>query len=98
MAAKELKPLVGPTITLGLQDMRPLQTPHNDALVIQLKVVTAIVRRILVGTASSVDVITLECLKKLQYSEKDLEAVVAPIVGFGNNRHMPLEPKDCLSG
>jgi len=36
MATRELKPLVGPTTTFGPKDIRPLQTPHNDALVIQL--------------------------------------------------------------
>ncbi|KAJ8428859.1 hypothetical protein Cgig2_022998 [Carnegiea gigantea] len=49
MAARELKPLIGPTITFGLKDMHPLQTPHNDALI-----ATAIVRRILVDTGSSI--------------------------------------------
>ncbi|KAJ8425531.1 hypothetical protein Cgig2_021336 [Carnegiea gigantea] len=83
MAARELKPLVGPTMTFGLEDMRPSQTPHNDALVIQLKVATAMVRRILIDTKSLVDIITLECLKKLQYSEKDLKIMEAPAVGFG---------------
>ncbi|KAJ8420866.1 LOW QUALITY PROTEIN: hypothetical protein Cgig2_021282 [Carnegiea gigantea] len=80
MSAKELKPVMGPTITFGPEDMRPLQTPHNDALVIQLKVATAIVRRILMDIGSLVDIITLECLKKLY--EKSLEAAEAPIIGL----------------
>ena len=41
MAAKELKPLMELTMTFGSKDIHPLQTPHNDALVIQLKVATA---------------------------------------------------------
>ncbi|KAJ8426528.1 LOW QUALITY PROTEIN: hypothetical protein Cgig2_022535 [Carnegiea gigantea] len=44
MATRELKPLVGLTITFGPEDMRPLQTPHKDALVIQIKIGTAMVR------------------------------------------------------
>ncbi|KAJ8435744.1 hypothetical protein Cgig2_003166 [Carnegiea gigantea] len=48
MATGELKPLVGPTMTFGPENMRPLQTPHNDALVIQLKIATAMVHRVLV--------------------------------------------------
>ncbi|KAJ8422437.1 hypothetical protein Cgig2_014328 [Carnegiea gigantea] len=79
MAAKELKLLMGPTMTFGPKDIRPLQTPYNDALVIQLKVVIAMVRRILVDNGSLVDIITLDYLKKLQYSEKDLEAAEAPL-------------------
>ena len=54
------------------QDMRPLQNPHNDALVIQLKIATVMIRLILVDIGSSTDIITLECINKLQYSEKDL--------------------------
>jgi len=83
MAAKELRPLSGPIMTLGPEDMGPLQAPHNDPLVVQLKIATAMVRRVLVDTGSSVDIITLECFKKLQYSEKDLEATGTPLVGFG---------------
>ncbi|KAJ8438067.1 hypothetical protein Cgig2_025472 [Carnegiea gigantea] len=93
MAARELKLLVGPTMTFGLEDMRPLRTPHNDTLVIQLKIAIAMVCRILVDTKSSVDIITLECLKKLQYSEKDLEPAEAPIVGFGGQPTYPLRTK-----
>jgi len=70
MAMKELRSLRGPTMTFGPEDMRPLQTPHNDPLVVQLKIATTMVRRVLVDTGSSVDIITVECFKKLQYSEK----------------------------
>jgi len=44
MATGELKLLMGLTMTLGPEDMCPLQTPHKDALVIQLKIGTAMVR------------------------------------------------------
>ncbi|KAJ8428914.1 hypothetical protein Cgig2_011656 [Carnegiea gigantea] len=65
-------------MTFGLEDMRPLQTPHNDVLVIQLKILTTN------GSANtySIDVITLECLKNLQYNDKGLEAINAHVAGF----------------
>jgi len=47
------------------------------------------VRRILVDTGSSVDIITLECFKKLQYIEKDLEAMGMPLVGFKGHTTCP---------
>jgi len=47
MAAKELKPLMGPTVVSGPEDMCPLQTLHNDPLVVQLKIATSRVRRII---------------------------------------------------
>jgi len=93
MAARELKLLVGPTMTFGSEDMRPLRTPHNDALVIQLKIANAMGRRILVDTESSVDIITLECLKKLQYIEKDLQPVEAPVMAFRGQPTYPLRTK-----
>ena len=71
IAARELRPLNGPTMTFDLEDMRPLQASHKDPLVVQLKIAMAMVRRILVDIGSFVDIITLECFKKLQYSKKD---------------------------
>ncbi|KAJ8447439.1 LOW QUALITY PROTEIN: hypothetical protein Cgig2_019433 [Carnegiea gigantea] len=38
---------------------------HNDPLVVEMKIASAIVRRILVDAGSSVDIITWNCLKKL---------------------------------
>ncbi|KAJ8425175.1 hypothetical protein Cgig2_003243 [Carnegiea gigantea] len=51
------------------------------------------VDRVLVDTRSSVDIITLECLKKLQYNKKDLEAVESLVVGFGGEVMHPLGTK-----
>ena len=93
LAARELKPLVGPMVTFGLEDMRPLQAQHNDPLVVQRKITTAMVRRILVDTRSSVDIITFECFRKLQYSEKDLEAIGMPLVSFGGHTTYPVGMK-----
>jgi len=63
MAARELRPLNGPTMTFGPEDMRLLQAPPNDPLVVQLKIDTVMVRQVLVHTVSSVDIITMECFK-----------------------------------
>jgi len=43
MAAKELRPLSGPIMTFGPEDMHPLHALHNDLLVVQLKITTAMV-------------------------------------------------------
>jgi len=51
----------------------------------KLKIATAMVRQILVDIGSSMDVIMLECFKKLQYTEKDLEAAGMPLIGFGGH-------------
>jgi len=51
------------------------------------------VRRVLIDTGSSVDIITLECSRKLQYTEKDLEAAGNPLVGFGGQPTNPVGMK-----
>jgi len=93
MVARQLRPLNGPTMTFGPKDMHPLQAPHNDPLVVQLKIDTAMVRRVLVDTGSSVDIITMECFKKLQYSEEDLGATGTPLVRFGGQPTYPVGMK-----
>ncbi|KAJ8421917.1 LOW QUALITY PROTEIN: hypothetical protein Cgig2_021606 [Carnegiea gigantea] len=74
--------------------------PHNDPLVIEMKVTSAIVRRILIHTGSSVD-ITWDCLKKLKYLRREIIALVHPILGFGGREahpakmiHLPLRLGD----
>jgi len=58
VADKDLKPSVGPTMNFGLEDMCPLPTPDNDALMIKLKIATTMVHRILIDTRISSDIIT----------------------------------------
>ncbi|KAJ8434600.1 hypothetical protein Cgig2_025026 [Carnegiea gigantea] len=48
-----------------------------------MKVASAIVRRMLIDTGSSVDIITWDCLKKLTYPRRDIIPLVHPILGFG---------------
>jgi len=98
MAARGLRPLTGPTRTFGPEDLRPLQAPHDDPLVVQLKIAAAMVRRVLIDTGSSVDIITLECFRKLQYTEKDLEAAGTPLVGFEGQPTYPVGMKKLGKG
>ncbi|KAJ8424600.1 hypothetical protein Cgig2_006655 [Carnegiea gigantea] len=87
IATKELNPLVGPTMTFGPKDICPMQIPHIEALVIQLKIAIAMVRRILINTRSSIDI----------YTENNLEAVEISILGLRDKLHIPWNPKDYLS-
>ncbi|KAJ8419480.1 hypothetical protein Cgig2_006638 [Carnegiea gigantea] len=56
-------------------------SPHTDPLVLEIKVASAIVRKILIDAGSSVDIITWDCLKKLTYSGRDIVPLVHPILG-----------------
>ncbi|KAJ8444841.1 hypothetical protein Cgig2_008898 [Carnegiea gigantea] len=54
-----------------------------------MKVASAIVRRILLDTGSSMDIITWDCLKKLTYPGRDIIPLVHPILGFGGQHVNP---------
>jgi len=43
-----------------------------------------------------VDIIRLECFRKMQYSEKDLETVGTPLVGFGGQPTYPVGMKKLI--
>ncbi|KAJ8428429.1 hypothetical protein Cgig2_003131 [Carnegiea gigantea] len=55
---------------------------HNDPLVVEMKVASAAVRRILIDAGSSMDIITWECLKKLKYPGRE----IVPLVVFISRR------------
>ncbi|KAJ8420545.1 hypothetical protein Cgig2_002640 [Carnegiea gigantea] len=57
-------------------------SPHNDPLVVEMKIASAIIRRILIDTGSSMDIITWDCLNKLTYPGRDIVPLVHPILGF----------------
>ncbi|KAJ8428700.1 hypothetical protein Cgig2_018480 [Carnegiea gigantea] len=49
--------IAAPTMVFGGKDAREFASPHNDPLVVEMKIPSAIVRRILVDTGSYVDII-----------------------------------------
>ncbi|XP_056695517.1 uncharacterized protein [Spinacia oleracea] len=72
-----------PKVEIGEADRGEIATPHDDPLVIELKVANLRVRRILVDTGSSSDIISLECLNRLQHDSSKIEKIHYPIIGFG---------------
>lgn len=54
-----------------------------------MKVTSAIVYRILIDTGSSVDIIAWHCLRKLNYSGREIVPLVHPILGFGGQEVNP---------
>ncbi|KAJ8451468.1 hypothetical protein Cgig2_017859 [Carnegiea gigantea] len=91
------------TIVFGGREAPRFASPHNGPLVVEMKVVSTIVRRILINTGSSVDIITWDCLKKLTYPGWDIVPLVYPILGFRGQEvnltgmiHLPLRFGDKL--
>nr|XP_021851941.1 uncharacterized protein LOC110791498 [Spinacia oleracea] len=72
-----------PKVEICESDRGKIATPHDDPLVIELKVANLKVRRILVDTGSSSDIISTSCLSRLEHDPKTIEKIHYPIIGFG---------------
>ncbi|XP_074271679.1 uncharacterized protein LOC141595615 [Silene latifolia] len=55
---------------------------HHDALIITLSMANCTVRKVLVDTGSSVNLIMLKTIENMGFSEKDLQKKIIPLVGF----------------
>ncbi|KAJ8429458.1 hypothetical protein Cgig2_015310 [Carnegiea gigantea] len=93
-----------PTMVFGGKEALRFASPHNDLLVVEIKIASAIVWRILVDTGSSVDIITWDCLKTLTHPGRDIVPLVHPILGFGEQEvnpagmiHLPIRFGDKLN-
>lgn len=86
----EQQSATSPIKTFGRGDNRPIQTPHDNPLVIEMKVANSRVKRVLVNSGSLVDIITMECLSQLKYKADDLKPIKQPLVGFGGQSVHPL--------
>ncbi|XP_010687132.1 uncharacterized protein LOC104901278 [Beta vulgaris subsp. vulgaris] len=72
-----------PKIVVSEQDRGKIRTPHDDPLVVEMKIANLRVRQILIDTGSSTDIISVDCLSRLKFDENELVPVNHPIIGFG---------------
>jgi len=77
------------TMVFGGKEAPRFTFLHNDPMVIEMKIASAIVQRILIDTGSFVDIITWDYLKKLTYPGRDIVRLVHPILGFGGQEVNP---------
>lgn len=59
-----------------------MQFPHNDALVITLRIHKATVKRILEDQGSVAEVMYYSLFKRLGFTSDDLKLAEVPLVGF----------------
>ena len=78
-----------PTMVFGEGEGPSFTYPHNDPLVAEMKVASSIVRRILIDTGSSVNIITWDCLKKLKYRGGEIVPLVHHILRLGGQEVNP---------
>ncbi|XP_024010213.1 uncharacterized protein LOC112085252 [Eutrema salsugineum] len=69
-------------ITFTEADTEGVDMPHNDPLVVELRIADCKVSRILVDTGSSVDRIFKETLDKMELANHHLKSSVKPLTGF----------------
>jgi len=65
-------------------------SPHNDPLVVELKVANALTYRILINTKSSVDIITWDYLKRLKHPGREIVPLIHAILGFRGQEANPV--------
>nr|XP_043615873.1 uncharacterized protein LOC122587773 [Erigeron canadensis] len=63
-------------------DFDDIIEPHHDGLVVTLFIANHFVRRILIDNGSSVNIIKLETLKRMDISEDNIICKISPLIGF----------------
>ncbi|XP_074277702.1 uncharacterized protein LOC141601328 [Silene latifolia] len=71
-----------PSVTFDKTDAQSSPEPQHIALIITLPIGNCEVKKILIDTGNSVNLIMLETLKGMRFSEKDLAKKAVPMVGF----------------
>ena len=64
-AAKKAK-MKGPRIWFSDRDLKDVELPHNDPLVLTLKLQNFLVQRVLVDSGSLSEILYYDCFKKLK--------------------------------
>ncbi|KAJ3704029.1 hypothetical protein LUZ61_007734 [Rhynchospora tenuis] len=82
--------LVESQISFGPEDCVGVRYPHDDAIVLMLRIHGTRVKRILVDTGSSADVLYFDALKQLNLATFPLTPMHTPLVGFAGDRVVPL--------
>ena len=79
-----------PIIGFSEDDARRVHHPHDDALVISIRVGEYNVHRMLVDNGSSADILYYPAFQQMGINRARLTPTNAPLVGFGGMRVLPL--------
>ena len=71
-------------------DARRLHHPHNDALVVSIRIEDYNMHRVLVDNGSSTDILYYPAFQQMGIDRERLILTNAPLVGFGGTRVLPL--------
>ena len=79
-----------PIIGFSEDDARRLHHPHDDALVVNIRIGDYNVHRMLVDNSSSADILYYPTFQQMGINKARLTPTNAPLVGFGGTRVLPL--------
>ena len=79
-----------PIIGFSEEDARHLHHPHDDALVVSVRVGDHNVHRMLVDNSSSADILYYPAFQQMGINRARLIPTNAPLVGFGGTRILPI--------
>ena len=79
-----------PIIGFSEEDARCLHHPHDDALVVSVRVGDYNVHWMLVDNGSSADILYYPAFQQMGINRARLTPTNAPLVGFGGTRVLPL--------
>ena len=71
-------------------DARRLHHPHNDALVVSIRIEDYNMHRVLVDNGSSTDILYYPAFQQMGIDRERLILTNAPLVDFGGTRVLPL--------
>ena len=80
-----------PIIGFLEEDARRLHHPHDDALVVSIRIEDYNMHRVLVDNGSSEDILYYLAFQQMGIGKERLIPTNAPLVGFGRTRELPLD-------
>ncbi|KAK3032369.1 hypothetical protein RJ639_037087 [Escallonia herrerae] len=83
--SKKQKTTLVPTISFSEDEIGDIKTPHDDPLVVTLRVGNFDVKRILVDNGSSAEVLFYEAFQKMNIPSDRLRKMDTPLYGFSNH-------------
>jgi hypothetical protein len=83
------RPHLEEIITFSEKDSTGVSQPHDNALILSIKINAHRIRRILVDTGSLADVIYFDAFTKMEYDPLHLVKVHTPLVGFTDIAMVP---------
>ena len=86
---KRAKVLLQPTLGFSDEDKARIIQPHNDALVVTIKIGGYDVKWVLVDQGSAVEITYLDLYKGLNLKSEDLTAYESPLISFEGKTVIP---------